>query len=67
MTIAPCRWIWYQSSEANAYHYKGVGNLMVALSIFDALGYDVNTLDLGGITGVPTEWKSRCVEIINRF
>ncbi len=59
--------VWFQSSEPNAYHYKGAGNLMVALTIFDALGYDVNRLDLGGITSVSTEWKAKCLEIINRF
>lgn len=59
--------VWFQSLEPNAYHYKGVGNLMVALTIFDALGYDVNTLDLSGITSVSPEWKAGCLEIVNRF
>ena len=30
-------------------HYTGLGNLMVALSIYRALGYDVTALDLSGI------------------
>jgi hypothetical protein len=59
--------VWFQSDEANLYHYKGLGNLMVALSIFDALGYDVKTLDLGGITSVTAADKSKCVEIVSRF
>lgn len=59
--------VWFQADEENLYHYKGLGNLMVALSIFDALGHDVKTLDLSGITSVPAADKARCVDIISRF
>lgn len=45
-------------------HYSGVGNLLVALSYFDALGYDVAKLNLGGIIEVPDDQKSICLEII---
>jgi hypothetical protein len=59
--------VWFQGDETNAYHYKGAGNLLVALSIFDALGYDVSTLDLSGITSVTADHKAKCLEVINRF
>lgn len=59
--------VWFQSDEGNAYHYKGLGNLLVALSIYDAMGYDVNALDLSGITSVTADHKAKCLEIVNRF
>lgn len=59
--------VWFQADESNRYHYKGLGNLMVALSIFDALGYDVKALDLSGVTSVTAADKAKCVEIIGRF
>lgn len=40
----------FPDTDVNAYHYQGVGNLMIALSGFDTLGYDVTTLDLSGVT-----------------
>lgn len=61
------RQVWFQADEPNRYHYKGLGNLMIALSIFDALGYDVATLDLSGITSITAAEKARCVEIVGRF
>ncbi|MDB5104056.1 MAG: Por secretion system C-terminal sorting protein [Fibrobacteres bacterium] len=45
-------------------HFAGVGNLLAALSIYDALGYDVTKLDLGGITEVTSAHKAICLEII---
>jgi hypothetical protein len=59
--------VWFQSSETNAYHYKGLGNLLVALSIFDAMGYNVDALDLSGITSVTADQKAKCLEIIKKF
>jgi hypothetical protein len=58
--------VWFQRDENNAYHYKGLGNLLVALSIYKALGYDVNALDLSGITSVSAADKAKCLEVINR-
>ncbi len=59
--------VWFQNGETNAYHYKGLGNLMVALSMYDAFGYDVDTLDLTGITEegtITSERKTLCLDII---
>lgn len=39
----------FPDNDTNAYHYQGIGNLMVALTMFDALGYDVTALDLSGV------------------
>lgn len=61
------RQVWFQADESNRYHYKGLGNLMVALSLFAALGCDVQSLDLSGITSISAADKARCVEIIGRF
>jgi hypothetical protein len=59
--------VWFQRTEEQSYHYKDLGNLLVALSIYDALGYDVNTLDLSGITTVSADHKAKCLEVVNRF
>ena len=50
--------VWYQTGDANAYHYTALGNMMVALTVWDALGYDVATLDLTGITDISSEYKT---------
>ncbi len=45
------RSVWSDANDSigRHRHYTGLGNLMVALSIFDALGYDANGLDLSDI------------------
>lgn len=48
-------------------HYSGVGNLMVALSYFDALGYDPGKLDLSAITEVEAAHKAACLNIISAY
>lgn len=63
--------VWFQNSdpvEANPYHFKAVGNLMIALSMFKALRYHNITLsDLADIgTGVvSTSWQQACLDIYN--
>jgi hypothetical protein len=59
--------VWLQEGETNAFHYEGLGNLMVALSVFDALGYDVNTLNMSGITEISSAYKAHCLNIINSY
>lgn len=39
----------FPDNATDAYHYQGIGNLMIALTMFDALGYDVTALDLSGV------------------
>jgi hypothetical protein len=56
--------VWFQSNESNAYHYKGPGNLAIALGGFHALGYDIEALDLSGITTVSTENKAECIAAV---
>lgn len=48
-------------------HYSGVGNLLVALSYFDALGYDVSKLNLSGVTEVTAAHKAECLAIIAKY
>jgi hypothetical protein len=61
--------VWYQDPDARgpAYHYTELGNLMVALTNYAALGYDVTTLDLSGITTVTTTMKNHCLAVIAEF
>lgn len=47
--------VWYQAGDVNEFHYTEVGNLMVAMTVWDALGYNVSTLDYSSITDVSTE------------
>lgn len=59
--------VWWQSNEANPYHFKSVGNLMIALSILKALRYTITLADLADIgTGVVSEvWQQECLDIYN--
>jgi hypothetical protein len=59
--------VWFSSVEANSYHYKDAGNLMVALSYFDTLNYDVTALDLSGITNVTAPQKAACLQVIAAY
>lgn len=38
--------ICYSDTDSHAYHYNPTGNLLVVLTMFDALGYDVASLNL---------------------
>lgn len=56
--------------DADAYHYNGVGNFMIALAKFKALGYDVNQLDFNAVAihsdpATDAAYKNLCVVIIN--
>ena len=59
--------VWGDTDNSIGRHYTGLGNLMVALSIYDALGYDVNQLDLTGIPSseISASDKQLCMSIIN--
>jgi len=59
--------VWGDTDNSIARHYTGLGNLMIALGMFDALGYDVNTLDLSDIPNdqVSADDKQLCISIIN--
>lgn len=55
---------------SNPYHYNALGNFMVALAMFKAYQYDVNTLDFSTVIvdSNPTtdaNLKAICVNIIN--
>ncbi len=39
----------YAVALVDGTHYTGLGNFMIAVSIYDALGFDVTTLDLSGV------------------
>lgn len=61
--------VWGDTDNVIGRHYTGLGNLMVALSIYDSLGYDVNLLDLSVIpeNEISSHDKQLCIEIINSF
>jgi len=56
--------VWFSSVESNSYHYKDAGNLIVALSLLDALHHPMAGLDLSGITNVTTAQKDACLQVI---
>lgn len=58
VTALGAREVWYQTDEANPYHYKAVGNLMVAVTVLGSLGYDVDTLNMSGITDITAGYKA---------
>jgi len=39
----------FPDTAPNAYHYQGIGNFMVALTIFDTFNYNIAALDHSGI------------------
>lgn len=53
----------FPTTDPNAYHYQAPGNLMIALTMFDALGYNVSALDLSGIN-VSASIKTDCLTVI---
>ena len=61
----------YPSIEDDGpYHYNGVGNFMIALAKFKALGYDVDDLDFSTVTihedpATDLARKVLCVDVIN--
>jgi hypothetical protein len=61
--------VWGDIDNSIGRHYTGLGNLMVALSIYDSLGYDIHSLDLSGIPNseISSADKQLCVNIINSF
>lgn len=61
--------VWGDTGNSIGRHYTGLGNLMIALSIYDAFGYEIDTLDLGDIpfADISTDDKQLCIEIINSF
>ncbi len=48
-------------------HYTGIGNLLIALLMFKSLGYDINALDLQGISDISDYDKAQCLFIINQL
>lgn len=61
--------VWGDVDNSIGRHYTGLGNFMLALSLYSALGYDVSMLDAAEIpsTDVSPEDKQLCVDIINSF
>jgi hypothetical protein len=53
----------FPDGHANQFHYQGIGNFMIALTMFDALGYDVSTLDHSGIN-LDTGHKAAALAVI---
>ena len=56
--------VWFQAAEENAYHYKGTGNLMVALTLLDSLHYPMGDLDLSGILEPTAPQIAACLQVI---
>lgn len=61
--------VWGDENDSIKRHYTGLGNFMVALSMFYALGYDITTLDHSAIVNseVSLDDKKLCIEIVNSF
>ncbi len=55
--------VWYQDGHQYKFHYTALGNFMVALTVWDALGYDVSTMDLSGVTDVTANDKNTCIAL----
>ncbi|MBT4792611.1 MAG: SGNH/GDSL hydrolase family protein [Halobacteriovoraceae bacterium] len=57
--------IWFQSGQENAYHYTGLGNFIVALSLYQALGFNLTELDLDLIptTDISSNDKLRALNL----
>lgn len=68
-TLDGQRTVWGDRNNSIGNHYTGLGNLMLALTIFDALGYDVNSLDMSLIpdSQVDAADKQLCLDIINSY
>lgn len=49
--------LWFQSGEENEFHYRGLGNLVVACATFKALGHTLTQLDLVDFTGATYAQK----------
>ena len=61
--------VWGDTNNTIGRHYTGLGNVMIALSIYDALGYDLSILDFSLI---PEQQVSNadillCIDIINNI
>lgn len=63
ITIVPAD-VWYQSGDPDWAHYTPMGNFMVALSMFVALGYNPTTFTFTSITDVTADQKTACVAVI---
>ena len=68
-TIEGQQVVWGDENNIIERHYTGLGNFMLALSMFHALGYDIGTLDHSLIitNEVSLVDKNLCIEIINSF
>jgi hypothetical protein len=49
--------LWFQSGEENEFHYRGLGNLVVACAICKALRIPLTQLDLADFTGATYAQK----------
>lgn len=56
--------VWYQSGEANAYHYRGLGNFMIAMLMLRELGHDVTSLTHSSIE-LDTDDKALVVSLLS--
>jgi hypothetical protein len=56
--------VWFQRGEANEYHYRAPGNLMIALSTYKALGETVTLEDMADIVEVSDATKQKCLDVM---
>ncbi|MCP4468998.1 MAG: hypothetical protein GY942_19425 [Aestuariibacter sp.] len=54
----------FPDGHANQYHFQAPGNLMIALEMFRAFGYDVTLLNMDGINVSPII-KAACLAAMN--
>lgn len=55
--------VWFQAGDANEYHYKGLGNLMVAMAGFKAMNISLTLADLADIAEVNDTNKNHCLTV----
>ena len=60
--------VWGDVGNRIKRHYTGLGNFMIALSIFDTLGIDLYSLDLSSIPlhEITKDDKELCIKILNQ-
>lgn len=54
--------LWFQDGEENEFHYRGLGNLVVACAIYKALRITLTQLDLVDFTGATYAQKQTILD-----
>ncbi|WP_321367555.1 hypothetical protein [uncultured Desulfuromusa sp.] len=55
--------VWYQSGDTNEYHYTELGNFMVAVTVINSLGFDLDALDYSGVADLDADQRAAAISI----